>query len=255
MLNVEREDRPAYVRFERRPIEDKAASLKAGHVVCKDVDYALVTPPYSKDCVEYKVETWLTNMEQNVRKGRIPSEWMKQWKEAYKAWKDGQEAPVNGTDVRNWSAVTPAQVKNLVAAGCYTVEDLAAANDQALRYIGMGANELKRKANAYLQASKDIGPVVMMNNALETENEQLKGTIDSLQKQIENLSRQVQGLQGQRMDFTELDDEKPDNVIDINEITDDIDENETLRELYREKFGKNPHPQAKIETLKRSLGL
>ena len=50
---ISREERPAYVRFERRPMEDKAASIREGRYVAKDVDFALVTPPYSNDCVEY----------------------------------------------------------------------------------------------------------------------------------------------------------------------------------------------------------
>lgn len=265
MINpmLEREDRPAYVRFEKRAVEDKAASLKAGRAVCVDVDFALVTPPYSKDCVEYRVETWLSNMEHNVRRGKIPVKWAEQWKASYEAWKKGYDAPVNGTDVRNWSAITPAQVKNLLAAGCRTVEDLAAANDQAMRSIGMGANELKRKAIAYLQATKDHGPLVMRNNALEGENEQLRGTIDSLQSQLKLLQSQVSSLMGQRMSYEPEVVPEPTTGININDLLQDDApvtfsqsqsvELETARELYRERFGRTPHSAMKLETIMEKL--
>ena len=65
------EDRPAYVRFERRAIKDNEASLKAGHYVSKDEDYALITPPYSKDCVVKKADKWFENVEKQVINGRI----------------------------------------------------------------------------------------------------------------------------------------------------------------------------------------
>lgn len=265
MLDIEREEKPAYVRFENRPIEDKVATLKAGRSICKDIHYALVTPPYSKDCVEYKVTTWLSNMEQNIRNGRIPKEWARQWKAAYEAWKEGQEAPVNGTDIRNWSVVSPAQVKNLISAGCRTVEDLAQANDQALRYIGMGANELKRKAISYLQAAKDHGPVVLENDRLARENDQLKGTIESLKAQVNRLTSETHSLSNAKLEI----DDPVEQGIGISDIIEPVpielqnwdgskykesdDELEAARSLYKEKFGKNPHPFAKVETIMNRL--
>ena len=147
---ISREERPAYVRFERRPMEDKAASIREGRYVAKDVDFALVTPPYSKDCVEYKVEQWLINMERNVRDGRIPEKWADQWKASYNSWKNGQEMPLSGTPIKGWGVLSPAQQQTLIAMNCLTVEDLAGINDEGLRRIGMGAIELRDKAKNWL---------------------------------------------------------------------------------------------------------
>jgi hypothetical protein len=98
-----REERPAYVRFERRPIEDKEASLREGRYVAKDVDFALITPPYSKDCVEQKVTRWLEDLDRGVRDGRIPTQWVELWKDGLNKWRNGQE-------VRNaiWQAICSA---------------------------------------------------------------------------------------------------------------------------------------------------
>ena len=53
-----REERKPYVRFERMSVEDAAATLAAGRYVAKDVDYVLITPPYSKDVFKQKVKNW-----------------------------------------------------------------------------------------------------------------------------------------------------------------------------------------------------
>jgi hypothetical protein len=186
-----REDRPAYVRFERRVIEDKAASLQQGRYVAKDIDFALVTPPYSKDCVEYKVTQWMENVRKNVRDERIPKGWMDQWFDMYEKWKNGQEMPLNGTPIRGWGVISPAQQEMLIRMNCMTIEDLAAANDEGIRRIGIGAIELKNKAKAWLGSMKDHGAVTIEVSALKQENEILKASLDHLQKQIEALKAAI----------------------------------------------------------------
>lgn len=239
------EDRPAYVRFERRAVDDKAATLKAGHYVSRDEDYALITPPYSKDCIEKKVDTWFGQAAVNVKNGRIPQRHLDLWKDSYKRWLNGQEEPLNGTSVKDWNALSPAQCKNLISAGCLTIEDLAAANDEALKRIGMGAVDLKNRAKAWLQAAKDHGPLVGQVTSLQKENEQLKGSIESLQEQVTLLTRQLDSK-----------DESPQVIPAIREeltiTADDILE-KTPAQLYEEKFGKKPHHLMKEETILKKL--
>ena len=50
-----KQDRPPFVNFEVRAEEDRTASIEQGHYVAVDVDYALITPAGSRDCVERKV--------------------------------------------------------------------------------------------------------------------------------------------------------------------------------------------------------
>ena len=188
---ISREERPAYVRFERRPMEDKAASIREGRYVAKDVDFALVTPPYSKDCVEYKVEQWLINMERNVRDGRIPEKWADQWKASYNSWKNGQEIPLSGTPIKGWGVLSPAQQATLIAMNCLTVEDLAIINDEGLRRIGMGAVELRDKAKNWLASMKVHGAVTVQLAAMEQENRNLATTVESLKAQVEALKNMI----------------------------------------------------------------
>lgn len=188
---INREERPAYVRFERRPMEDKAASIREGRYVAKDVDFALVTPPYSKDCVEYKVEQWLINMDRNVRDGRIPEKWADQWKASYNSWKNGQEMPLSGTPIKGWGVLSPAQQQTLIAMNCLTVEDLAGINDEGLRRIGMGAIELRDKAKNWLASMKDHGAVTVQLAAMEQENRNLAATVEALKAQVEALKNMI----------------------------------------------------------------
>jgi len=187
----EREERPSYVQFETRTTEDRAASAREGRYVAMDFDVALVTPPYSKDCVEYKVTQWLTNIERNLREGRIPEKWAEHWKESYKRWKAGQELPLSGTPIKGWGVISPAQQANLIAMNCRTVEDLAEANDDGLRRMGMGAVDLRNKARTWLASMKDHGGVTVQMASISQENEVLKTTVEALTKQVESLKAMV----------------------------------------------------------------
>jgi hypothetical protein len=186
-----REERPAYVRFERRPVEDKNASLNEGRYVAKDVDFALITPPYSKDCVEQKVTRWLEDLERGVRDGRIPQQWADLWREGYKKWQNGQEMPLHGTPILGWGVISPAQQKMLIAINCLTVEDLAQVNDEGMKRIGMGALELRNKAKNWLNSVKDHGGLTIQMTALEQENAGLKASLEGLKAQVEALKGMI----------------------------------------------------------------
>jgi hypothetical protein len=175
------------VRFERRAVEDKAASRAAGHYVAKDVDYALVTPPYSKDVMHHKLPNWFEQLELDAQKGRVPREWVAKVKLAYDFFKRGQEIPLEGVPIKGWGVISPAQQETLIKLNILTVETLAAANDEGLRRIGMGAIELKHKAEAWLKQLKKAGPATQEIAALKTENEHLKSSVATLEEKVNEL--------------------------------------------------------------------
>lgn len=252
---LDRSERPAYVRFERRPVEDKTASLEKGLYIAKDVDFALVTPPYSKDCVEYKVDTWLENLNKNARNGRIPAAWREHYLKIYQAWKNGQELPVDGTPIKGWGMISPSQQEMLVRLNILTVEDLALANDEGLRRIGMGALDLKNKAKAWVAQNKDKGPLTLKVAALENENAQLKASLDALSEQVKKLNSQLPKESSVTVETVTT----GIAVSDILEepLVTDIHRGETTHEglvsQYEAKFGKKPHHKMKDETIKESL--
>lgn len=183
-------ERPAYVRFVRRAVEDRQASAVQGKYIAKDVDYALITPPYSRDVVELKVSQWLSNLDADQRNGRIPQEWVERYKKTHEAWKNGQELPPVGTPVRGWGVISPAQQEMLIKINILTVEDLAGVNDEGARRIGMGAVELKHRANVWLKNLADKGPLTLEVAALRTENEQLRASLNSLTDKLDQVLSQ-----------------------------------------------------------------
>jgi cell division protein FtsB len=190
-----REERPAYVRFQRRPIKDAAASEREGKYMAKDVDYALVTPPYSRDVFEQVATEWLAQMEKEVRNNRLPREWYERYEAAYERWKKGEELPLNGTPIKGWAVLSPAQMTNLIAINILTVEDLAAANEEGRRRIGMGAQDLCDKAKAWLSQAKDKGPLTMENSTLKAENQALKTQNKTLEARVKELAERVEIMQ------------------------------------------------------------
>lgn len=251
---IVREERPPYVRFERQVVEDKAASLAAGHYVGKDVDFVLVTPPGSKDEMVSKVDRWFENTERNVRDGRMNPKWLELWREGYARWKNGQEMPLNGTPIRGWGLVSPAQQETLIRLHIMTVEDLSCINDEGTRRIGMGAMELRNKAKNWLQSMKDHGPLVSQVTSLEQQNRILKSQVDTLGAQVAAL-RSGQSVQPQAVSFTEeitasdlLEDEPVAREVFHSEI-EKIEDTRTIHDQYEAKFGKKPHHRMKEESI------
>jgi len=267
---IDNEERPAYVRFEVRAVKDPEASMKAGHYVSKDEDWAVISALGSTDTVSKRAEKWFEIVETNVKRGREPVRHLEMYREIYARWKKGQEAPIDGTSIKNWNVLSPAQCENLMSVGLRTIEDVAQAPDDSMRRYGMGITDLKNKARAWLQAAKDHGPLTEEIAKLKRENEQLIGTIESLQDKIDLMSTQVDAQQAvvkSGNDFAN------DTVIGVNPIR--MNETgytpapeETIKESQDEskkqvhemlvsefvkKFGKKPHHLMKDETIKKRL--
>lgn len=189
LINEDANDRMPYVRFERRPVEDKAASLEAGQYIAKDVDYALITPPYSKDVMVYKASNWFDQLKVDVSNGRLPPEWLDKWKKGYAAWQEGQELPVDGTPIKGWGVISPAQQETLIKMHVLTVEDLAAITDEGIHRVGMGGLDLKNKAKAWLKQLKSKGPATVEIAELKSKNKQLEQTVSDLLARIEKMEK------------------------------------------------------------------
>lgn len=193
---ADRQERPAYVRFERVAVEDKVASVREGHYVAHDVDMALITPPYSKDVFKTKVTQWFENMKQDVQNGRMPQKWADDYIESYNHWKKGEELPLSGTPIKGWGVISPAQQETLIRMNVLTVEDLGGINDEGIKRIGMGGMDLKNKANAWLAQLQDKGPLTQEVSAMKAENSLLRANVDTLTQQVQALMAQVRASQG-----------------------------------------------------------
>jgi hypothetical protein len=184
-------ERPPYITFERRAVERRKVLEEGGTIEFVDTDYALITPSGSKDVVEKVVAEWLPRLAEDVKRGRLNPQWADAYRAAYKAWKEGQEPPVNGTSVKNWPAVSPAEVKQLIACHVLTIEDLAAANEELIGRLGMGARSLKQRATSWLKERAGPGSMALALDAMRVRNEELQTRIDEMTKQITGLQQML----------------------------------------------------------------
>lgn len=169
----------AYIRFEERAVEDRAASIEQGHYVAKDEDYIIIVPPGDgKTVLEQKV-----NKRHKIR-----------YNKEYKAWKEGREIPIEGTSIKDWSQTSPAIVENLLRANVRTVEQLAQCNESTLERIGMGSRNLQNKARAWLEASEGPGKmseamaeITRRMDDMDLANTEKDDLIARLQKENESL--------------------------------------------------------------------
>jgi predicted RecB family nuclease len=176
--------RPPIVNFEERSVEDRAATAQVGGKQMKAVDYVLLNQPGSKDTVEREALPWLETLHQNRN---FDSGWVSRVKEHYKLWKQGHEITPNGTHIRMWAAIDKAQADTLIGAGILTVEDLASANEEALRRVGIGARALKMKAVAWMEAASKTGKTA-------EELTLLRATVETQEKQIAELRDKIRLL-------------------------------------------------------------
>jgi len=187
-------DRPPYVQFEVQSVEDRGASLQQGHYITKDVVFAVVTPAGSKDRIPRQADDWFAQLEQQVQEGRFPREWLNHYKAAYDAFKSDREPPLHGTSIRYLTVLSPAQVQLCLNFSVRTIEDLAAANEETLGRLGMGARMLKQKAIEWLESSKTVGQQVEKITALQQRNTDLEELVKIQGEKITALTTQVEAL-------------------------------------------------------------
>lgn len=188
------EDRPSYVQFEYRSVEDRDASIAAGHYVGKDVAFVIITPGGNKDSVERIASEWFIKLQGDLDNNRIPLAWVQMYKEAFKAWESGQEAPVDGTALANWPPIQPSMLKTLLELRIRTVEDLAVANDDTINALGMGGRALKQQAVNWLASASDQGKLASRMSALEVENGGLKQRVSDLETREKSLIAELDTL-------------------------------------------------------------
>ena len=190
--------RPAYVSFKTIAKQNMRASTEEGRYIGRDVDVVTVRQIGATDSVEWEVPRWLEQNRIEVINGRLPQDHAEKYAESYKRWKAGQEMPVEGTPIKSWPVISPAQVEVIIHAGIRTVEDLASLNDEGLRKVGMGAVELKQKAKTWIEVSQDKGKVTQEMAAVAKQNEQLQKTIDTLTAKVEKLQEEMKAAKKPR---------------------------------------------------------
>lgn len=194
--------RPPYVKFEERSFEDRAESQKAGRMIMKSVDFVIIRQTGSKDTVEKDAQEWLATLKNNTD---MHPDWVTQFHRQYEAYKSGQEITPIGTHVKTWPLISKSQCDMLLNANLRTVEDVAGANEDSLRHVGIGARELQQKARAWLESASANGKgaqeLVAQRVIIDDQNEK----IAALTKIVNDLQATIIKLAGAKKTSKEED--------------------------------------------------
>ena len=174
-----------YVHFETNVAESKD---EAGHPIYKNIYHAYITPAGGKDEVVKVAEEWIADLK---RKGdtRGPFDaaaneygvWYQHFSKAFEAYKSGEEMQGLGTPLRACLAFLKSEVMQAERAHIYSIEDLAACNEEALGRMGMGARNLKDKAQEILKNKGDSHQAEEII-ALRQQVADLKDMVDAMRK-------------------------------------------------------------------------
>ena len=87
-----------------------------------------------------------------------------------------------GTPIEEWALVSKSEALSLKSINIHTVDQLAAAPDVALNWLG--ARDLRTKAQAFLEQAKDGSAITK----LMAENATLKSDVEMMKTQILELT-------------------------------------------------------------------
>ena len=190
-MSADPKDLPPFVRFETLAVEDTSRLLENGHYGFKNLEVAYITRPGQRDTVVKEAALWLGDLEKRAADGMIPYSWPQAFREAFRRWKAGEEIPVDGTPIKGWPVLFPAQQQELLQLNIRSVEELAAAPEEVLGRIGMGAVDLRRKARNWLATAQNVGKVASQVTQLQAENANLLRQLAELQEAVAALKKQA----------------------------------------------------------------
>lgn len=180
-----------YVTFSTLAEEDAAETRLQGKVVFVDRHYARITPPGSRDIQIERVDRWWKKLDQLIQTNRMPREWKARWVQHFEQYRKGIEIPVDGTPIRGWKLLSGAQQETLIRANILTVESLATLTAEAKAHIGMGAIEMQRRAQAWIEQTTSAEGASLKISSIEAENKTLRETVQCLTEKMEALSKVV----------------------------------------------------------------
>lgn len=128
--------------------------------------------------------------------GLVNAEIKNRFPRAYEAFKQGREAPVDGTPLSDCAWIERSRVEELAFARVKTVEALAGLSDDQLKTsVQMGGYQLREKAIRHLEQIKSAGP----NEKLAAENVELKANMAQMQAQMDDLLERMKAQAAQQV--------------------------------------------------------
>lgn len=190
---AKREVPPIAAEFYTEEVPDTEASVGAGHIVYKSVDKVRWwRRGQNLNIQDVPVARLIKGYERGLKNGVEEPIWAV-LRSHYDAWKKGQEAPLNGTPLKMWPAISPAQAKTLHGIGIRTVEELMELGDSDAERTGIfGIRNLRARAKAWKAAAQDTGRIAEENIALKEAMEAMKERLADLERGNAELHAAVQ---------------------------------------------------------------
>ncbi len=166
-------DKKLLVKFYSKSVPDNDASAREGRPMFKDKEYVDIRVPGARDGVGRPATP--------RDKQRFPMH--------YSAFQQRIEAPVDGTPLSEYPAISRSLAEQLSFQNIKTVEQLADLNDNLMHTIP-GAQNFKQKAKDWLEATKDDGVLSRMRDELSQRDAKLDeqaGQIAGLLKRLDAL--------------------------------------------------------------------
>ncbi len=195
MIGIDDKARPPYIEFEQRAVEDRDATIANDRLTYKDVDFVIVRQIGSVNTVEKEAKEWLNDHRKLADSGKMPMSWYEMFERKYKEYKEGLDPQVDGYALKLWAGISKADVQNCANLKIYSVEDLAAINDETMQRLGMGAMALKQKAQAWLDADGKGSEELA---ALRQQNKDLTETVERLASQLKELEAELPKKKGKK---------------------------------------------------------
>ena len=158
--------------FMRKAVQHNGKSEEAGRAIFEEREY---------------VEIHIAGDNKSVICRKVEDRDKARWPTQYEAFKRNQEAPIEGTPLKEWPILTVSQIAELEAMNVRTVEALAELSDTGINNYGMGGRELVKQATAFLDVSADAKAA----QKYAKKAEKLTKEVKMLKDQIKELAARV----------------------------------------------------------------
>lgn len=163
-----------YVTFDLHPRLNEKKSEEEGRPVYDEVEYIRKVVPGDR--------------QNEIHRPAVESE-KRLFARQYAEFKAGSRAAQSGTPLKEWTAISASQAKELAHFHVYTVEQLAGLSDANIQNIGP-IRGLQAKAKDYLEKAAGNAPLEKMRAEL-TEKDT---TIATLKQQMESMGKRLDEL-------------------------------------------------------------
>lgn len=165
--DVNNPDARLAVRFYQKELENQYLTTQEGRPISYMADFVRIEVPGDRNTI---IDTFVNE----DHKRRFPIHWAQYQNDK----NDRNESEVQGTLLRNWNLLTPAQASELKHFKFYTVEQIASASDDQIQKIGMlvgmSPYSFRDKAKAYLASAQDSALAQKQAEALNQQSEEIK---------------------------------------------------------------------------------